>query len=223
MHLAQGFALRIEALRCAADNGGEIEAEAIDTGMGDEVAERFDDEMAHLWVIAGERIAGAGIVDQRAGIVGCVTVIGEVVETAQRQRRTEAIALARMVEDEIEDHADACIMQFGDRVAQFGDAAGAEPRIERHKADGVVTPAIGKVQRRQMPLVDPGGDRHQFHGADADLLEMGDDGRVGKGCDRAANGFRHVGVQHGEGLDGHFVDQAGAGEAGCFLGNDRGL
>jgi hypothetical protein len=59
-----------------------------------------------------------------------------------------------------------------------------------------------------MALVDPGGDRHQLDGADADAFQMGDDGGMGKGRNGATLVFRHIRVQHGEGADGDLVDQA---------------
>ena len=36
------------------------------------------------------------------------------------------------------------------------------------KRHGIVAPAIGEAERRQMALVDPGGDRHQFDSVDAE-------------------------------------------------------
>ena len=59
-------------------------------------------------------------------------------------------------------------------VAQLGDAAGAEAGVGRHEGDGVVAPGIGEAERGEMALVDPGGDRHQLDGVDA---EAGRDGR----------------------------------------------
>ena len=85
---------------------------------------------------------------------------------------------------------------------------GAQARIERHEGDRIVAPGIGEPERRQMALVDPGGDRHQLDRVDAELLEMLDDRRVGQRGDRAAQRPpAPSGWQHGEGAHVEFVDQ----------------
>jgi hypothetical protein len=117
-------------------------------------------------------------------------------------------------------------MQRGHGIAQFGHAAGAQARIERHRRHRVVAPGVAQPQRRQVPLVDPRHDRHQFHRADVQLLQVGEHG--GMGQRRPAQRLRHIGVQHGEGAHVHFVDQPAAREARGFVragreraGNDR--
>lgn len=58
-----------------------------------------------------------------------------------------------------------------------------------------------------MALVDPGGDRHQLDGIDANALEMVDHHRLGQGRDRAAHGGRHLWVAQREGADLGLVDE----------------
>ena len=117
------------------------------------------------------------------------------------------VALARMVEDEIEDHADAVVVQRLHRLGKFGDTARHQARIKRHEGDGIIAPSIRETEARQMPLVDPGSDRHQFDGIDAEPFQMIEYGRMAKRCDGAALQFRDVRMQHGEGADRHLVDQ----------------
>ena len=136
-----------EALLAAAEHGGKVEAEAVDAGLRHEVPKRVEDHLHHHRVLRGQRVAGAGVVDKRARIVGPMAVIGEVVEAAQRQRRALFVALPRVVEDDVEDDADAGLPQGGDGVPELGDAARREPRIERHEGDRVVTPGIGEAER----------------------------------------------------------------------------
>ena len=62
----EGFGLRVEALGGAAEDGGEVEAEAVDAGLADEVAQAVEDQAAGGGVVAGERVAGAGVVDEAA-------------------------------------------------------------------------------------------------------------------------------------------------------------
>jgi hypothetical protein len=143
-----------------------------------------------------------------AGPIRGVAVIDMIIETAHGECGTPAVAFAGMVEDQIENGADAFCMKGCNSFAQFGHAAGHKARIECHEGDGIVAPAVGEPERWQMSLVDPGGNRHQLDGGDADALQMGDDSGMGKGRNGATLLFRHIRVQHGEGADGDLVDQA---------------
>jgi len=68
----------------------------------------------------------------------------------------------------------------GDGVADLGKAAGRQPRIGCEEADGIISPGIGKPERRQMALVGPCRNRHQLDRIDAEPFEMGDDRRLGQ-------------------------------------------
>ncbi len=69
-------------------------------------------------MVAGQRVAAAGVVDQRAGIIATWRK-SERLSMPRRKASYHDIAFAGMVEDEVEDDADAFGMQGGDRVAQF--------------------------------------------------------------------------------------------------------
>ena len=73
-----------------------------------------------------------------------------------------------------------------------------------------------------MALVDPGGDRHELDGVDAEAGQVVEDRRVGEGGDGAADGGGHVGVEEGEGADGDLVDQAAGPEDAGAGGARRG-
>ena len=105
----------VEAPLGAAEHGREVEAEAVDAGRFRPMAHRIDDEPHDRRLVERQRVAAAGVVDEPAGIVGGVAVIERVVEAAQRQRRAEHVAFAGVVEDDIEDDADAGLVQRGDR------------------------------------------------------------------------------------------------------------
>ena len=53
--------------------------------------------------------------------VGRVAEVGGVVEAAERQRRAEGVALAGVVEDDVEDDADAGVAQRRDRGGELGE------------------------------------------------------------------------------------------------------
>ena len=61
-----------------------------------------------------------------------------------------------------------------------------EVRVRRHEGDRVVSPGIGQAERRQVPLIDRRGERHQFDGVDADPHQMVEDGWVGERRDGSA-------------------------------------
>lgn len=63
-----------------------------------------------------------------------------------------------------------------------------------------------------MPLVDPGSDRHQFHGIHADFFQVRDDGGMSQRRDGAPYVFRHFGMQFAEGFDRKFVNQPAFGK-----------
>ena len=108
--------MRVEAVGGAAEDGGEVEAEAVDAGLADEMAKGIEDEAAGGGVVAGQRVAGAGVVDEAA--VGRVAEVGAGVEAAQGEGGAVGVALAGVVEDDVEDGADAGGAEGGDGGAR---------------------------------------------------------------------------------------------------------
>ena len=138
------MAWRVSALgskpwRCGRGRG-EVEAEAVDAGLADEMSKGIEDEAAGGGVVAGQGVAGAGVVDQAA--VGLVAEVGAGVEAAQGEGGAVGVAFAGVVEDDVEDGADAVGAEGGDGGAQLLDAAGAEAGVGGHEGDGVVAPAV---------------------------------------------------------------------------------
>ena len=99
--------LRVEAVVAAAERGGEIEAEAVDAAMIHPAPQRGDRHGDDRRAVEREAIAAAHVVDVARGIVGIEAEIGGVVEPAQRQRRAEFVALAVVVEHDVEDRPPA--------------------------------------------------------------------------------------------------------------------
>ena len=187
----------------ARDDRSKIEAKPVDPAVAHEMAERVDHQPPHCRIGEIERIAAAGVVDQRAiGRAG----IGGRIKPAQGQRAAERIALTRMVEHQIEDHADPRRVQRRHRRAQFGDPPRTQAGIKRHHRHRVVPPMVDEAQRRQVAFIDPGDHRHQFDGADVELFEVRDHRRVGEGGDGAALLRRDIGVKFGKACDIQLVD-----------------
>ena len=129
------------------------------------------------------------------------------VETTERQRRAVDVALAAVVQHDVEDDPDPRGMQRLDGGADLLKATRRQPRVRRHQAHRIVAPAIAETQGRKVALVDPGGERHEFNGIDTQPLQMVDDRRLAQCGDRAAQLRRHIGVKPREGLDRHLVDE----------------
>src|SRR5690606_19269096 len=115
----QCFALGGKSVRATSQNGGEVEAEAVDAGVDHEMAQAVDDQASDEGMVAGDGVAGAGIVDQRSRLLLRMAEACKVIEPAERQRRSGAVAFARVVEDEVEDGADAFAVEGCYRIAQF--------------------------------------------------------------------------------------------------------
>ncbi len=131
------------------------------------------------------------------------------------------VALAGVVEDHVEDHADPGRAQGCGGGAELGDAAGAEAGVGGEERDGVVAPGVGEAERRQVTLVDPRGDRHQLDRIDAETGQVRDDRRLGEGGNSAAQGWGDVGVQAREAADVQLVDQAARAEDRWQRGGGR--
>ena len=166
-----------------------------------------EDQVAHRRLAAVEHVAGARVVDEASWIVRGMAEIGAVVEPAQRQRRAVRVALAGVVEHNVEEDADSGIMQGRNRLAQIGQPARRQPRVERHEGDRVVSPGIGQPERAEMALVDPGRDRHQLDSRYAEPGQMLEHGRMPQRRQPAALVLGNVGMAHGEGPHLQFVDQ----------------
>ena len=167
---AAAAARRARSPAGAAEHGGEVEAEAVDAGIAARSGAGVEDQPPHGRVVAGEGVAGAGVVDEHGRIVGGVAVVGARCRgrAATASGRSSSLSPVWLkTTSRMTPMPASC--SAATVVAQLGDAARRKARIERHEGDGIVAPGIGQPERRQMPLVDPGGDRHQLDGVDAEL------------------------------------------------------
>ena len=127
--------LGIEAGVAAAERVREVEAKAIEAAMDHPALERANRHVDDQRAVEREAIAGAGIVDVELRIVRIQPEPGRVVEAAERQGRTQLVALAVVVEDDIENGLHARRMQRIGRCANLGPTAGSQARIGRAEDD----------------------------------------------------------------------------------------
>ena len=187
--------VRRETLRSASERDAKIKAEPVRAAIQHHVPQRIQHQLAHRAALDGHRVAGADIIDQRAGLVRVVAVVHGVVEAAHRQDRAFQIALAGMIVDHVEKQRDAFGMQRVGHLAQVRHAARRDARLKRHESDGIIAPGVGQMMRQKVALIDPGGNRHQLDGGGADLFEMRDGGGMGDGGERAAQLLGNVRVE----------------------------
>ncbi len=153
-------------------------------------------------------VAGPGVVDVAAGIVGVEPVVGGVVDAAEAERRALVVALGGVVVDHVQDHLDAGGVQAPHHGLELGHrlVAGRETLVGGEEADGVVAPVVGQAALDQVPLVDVLVHRQQLHGRHAQPLQVLD-GRIRcQPAVPAAQLVGHVGMLLGEALDVDLVD-----------------
>src|SRR5205814_1605463 len=102
---------------------------------------------------------------------------------------------------------DAGIVQALHRRLEVGDdAVGEEARIGREEADRVVAPVVAEPVLGQVALVEPGLDRQQLDGVDAELNQVVDDRRRAQRREGAAPTPVDAGMLLGEAADMQLVD-----------------
>jgi hypothetical protein len=123
------------AVVVAAEDGRQVEAEAVHVHLAGPVAQRVGDQLQHARVAQVEGVAGAGIVDVEALVVGHQAVVRGVVDAAHRQGRAAFVALGGVVVDHVEDHFQPGVVQVRDHLLELGDlAAGQVARVGAKKA-----------------------------------------------------------------------------------------
>ena len=187
--------IRVEAVRAATERGREIEAKAVKAAVEHPPLQRADGHVDHQRAVEREAIAGAGVVDVKRRIVRIEAEPGRVIEAAKRQRRPELVALAAVIEDDVEDRLHARRMQRVSRRANLRPSAGGKPRIGDAEHDGIVAPGVRKAERGQMALVDEGVRRHDFDRRDPESGEVGDRSRISQSGEGSARAFRDRRVQ----------------------------
>ena len=196
-----------EAGRAAPKDRGEIEAKAVDPGLARPDPHGIENEAQAGIAFRFERVAAARIIDEAEA--GVMAIIARRIETAQRQRRPLGIAFAGMIVDDVEYDLQSGLVQALHRLADLGEAARRQARVGRHEGHRIIAPAIMEAERRQMALIDPGRERHQFHRIDTEVDQILDDRGTGERCHRAAQMLGHFRMAHRERPDRDFIDDAG--------------
>ena len=205
------------ALLVAPQDGCQVEAEAVDVVVGDPVPQALDNHVAHVGVVAVQRVAASAEVEVRA--VGRQHVVGLVVDAPVRDVRSALVALGGVVEHHVEHHLDAVAVQLLHHVLQLVHLHGEASRrgvggLGCEESDVAVAPQVvermavdgrGAVVLELVELVYG----HQLDAVHAQLLQVGnllDDAGEGAAMPdargRAAREVAHVHLVHDEVVDG---------------------
>ena len=198
--------LLVEAPVATADRNREIETKAVEAAERHPAPERRERHGDDRRAIEREAIAAAGVVDVAPRIVGQEAEIGGVVEAAKRQGRPQLVALAVVVEHDVEHDFEAGGVQGVGRGAHLGPAARRKTRVGRAEHDRVVAPGVRQAERRKVALVDEDVDRHDLDRGDAEAFEMFDHRRMGEAGEGSARFGRDVLAQAGQAAQVGLVD-----------------
>ena len=133
-------------MRVAAENGGEIEAKAIDMIFRSPVAETVENEVSPHRMVAIEGVATATEIEVVP--IGSEEIISFVVEPSEGNNRAGGIAFGGVVEDDIKDDLNPGRVEFLDQLLELVDfpsgmAFGGKPGLGGMEGQGAVAPIVG--------------------------------------------------------------------------------
>ena len=165
-----------------------------------------------------EAIAGARVVDVKRGIAWVEAEPGLIVESAEGQGRPKLVALAIVVEDNVENRLHARRMQRVGRRAHLLPTAGSKPRIGRAEHHGVVAPCVREPEGRHVPFVDERVGRHDLDRSDPERGEMRDRRGMREPRKGSARGFGDRRVEAGKAAQVELVDDQRLGRDALVAG-----
>ena len=96
--------------------------------LSDPIAEAVQNHPADNRMIGVKRVARAAVVGKARAVL-LEDVVGVVVKSAEAERWPGMVAFGRVVEDDVQDHFDACAVQRLDHVAELVDRAERDPAV----------------------------------------------------------------------------------------------
>ncbi len=201
----------VDVVQLAGQRGGEVEPESVDVHLGHPVPQRVHDQLQRVRVADVQRVPGARVVHVVLRVVVHQPVVRAVVDPAEAQRRTEMVALRRVVVDDVEDDLDTRLVQRPDHplelrhllTALAGPAVGV---VRREESDRVVAPVVGQSLLLEGVILNELVHGHQLDRGHPEPAEVLDRRGVRDRAVRAAQLLGNVRMQLGEALDVCFVD-----------------
>ena len=163
-------------------DGPLVEAESIHVHLFDPEFQAIRNQLVNKGMVAFEGVAAATIIEIILFIVWHKQIIGTVIYAPVTDGRTQFIALAGMIKDDIQNDLDARFVQSLDHLAKVSDVAPLARCktvgvVRGEVANGVISPEV--FQRSAIHRADPadtllikGKDGQQFNSRDAQILEV---------------------------------------------------
>jgi hypothetical protein len=184
----------------------------------DPVAQRVQHQPVPDGRLGPDRVPAAGHVEV-ARAIGAVRALGVqvvavVVQAAQRERRYVQPALGRVVVDDVQEDLDARSVQLLDHGLELRHLPAAVARrrvgaVRGEEAHAVVAPVVDPAACSQRRLGAELVDRQQLDRRDAQPAQLGGDRGVRHAGIGAPQGFRDIGMAHGEPAYVGLVDDRG--------------
>src|SRR5262249_2019131 len=127
---------------------GKVEAKAVNVHVGNPEAQAVEDQLAHGGMVAVDRVAAASEVE--VVTIAVEQVIELIIQAAKVTGPTLGIALAGVIEDDVEKGLDAGGMEGPHHVAKLVDlpvvgAAGGIGGLGGPKGNAIVAPEIPQL------------------------------------------------------------------------------
>ncbi len=188
----------------------QIEAKAVYMHLRDPVTETVHDKHEDIWKEGIESVACAGVVVVVAFVPSDPVIIGIVYPT-KGKGRAHVIAFTGVVIDNVQDDLDARLMKGLHHILKFIDLAArlsatAVSDIRGKKADGIVSPIVGKVFLFQVPIGNKMVYRHQLYRGYPELFQIGNRHGMSDGGISPPDVLWNMGVKMGKPLDMGLID-----------------
>ena len=198
----------VDFMQFAGKRGGKVEAEAIHVHLQSPVAQAVHDQLENARMLHIQRVSSSRIIRVVARIIGDEAVVGAVIDALEREGRTHLIAFRRVVVNHVQNHLQAGGVQRLHHGLEFSDRTRRQvTRLERKKADGVISPIVSQAAFHQLTIVHKTMHGHEFDRSHSQPRQVFDH-RCGSQCRVGpAQMRRNIRMTLGESLDVHFVDQ----------------
>ena len=107
------------AIGVAIEDRCQIKPKAVHMILLDPTPHAFQNHPARMSVFGVQRVSRAGVIDIRVFRISRRHVITAVVNSFQTIARTKLVSFSRMVENNIQEHFDACPMQLFDHLPKL--------------------------------------------------------------------------------------------------------
>ncbi len=165
----------VESVWFPRQNGSEIKPEAVYAGLLGPESQTIRDHLDDSSVAEVQSVAGTGVVDVIAWIIGQQTIVRCVINSLERERGSAFVSFGGVVVDHVHNDFDPSLVKARDHfleLAEWVSGLGRIARIGGKEPDTVVAPVVGEAFFQQVAVIDKEMDRQQLNRSDAQLLDV---------------------------------------------------